>query len=138
MITAPWSGRRRGTKAQLVRPVLWLLPLAILLLTFAVPPAARHLIGLPHAARLALAIAFIAPVAFLMGMPFPIGIRAVGATDPAHVPWAWAANGCASVVGSVCAVLGAMLWNFSTMLVLAGIVYALVLTMLSRQHIDVV
>jgi hypothetical protein len=92
----------------------------------------RELIGLPHAARLLMAVAMIAPVAFWMGVPFPLGIRAIAATGGKHVPWAWAANGCASVVGSVCAVLGAMVWSFSTMLVIAGAIYVLALMVLAR------
>ena len=110
----------------------------ILLLTFAVPPITRELIGLPLSVRLPLAIVFIAPVAFLMGMPFPTGIRAASSESADHVAWAWAANGCASVIGSVCAVLGAMVWSFSVMLVVAGVVYALALFSLSRMKIEVV
>jgi predicted membrane-bound spermidine synthase len=131
---AAWSDRRGGTTAEVARPVLWGLPIAILLLTFVVPLLLRELIGLPHAARLLIAIALIAPVAFLMGVPFPLGIRAIAATGGQHIPWAWAANGCASVVGSVCAVLGAMVWNFSTMLVIAGGIYVLALTMISKMR----
>ncbi|MFQ5599047.1 MAG: hypothetical protein ACE5G2_00680 [Candidatus Krumholzibacteriia bacterium] len=131
------SSNRKGTTAVLIRPVLWLLPIAILLLTFGVPQLTRALIGMPHVGRLLVAIAIIAPIAFLMGMPFPTGIRAVAASNPAHVPWAWAANGCASVVGSVCAVLGAMASNFSTMLVTACVIYFLALIGLSRMNITV-
>jgi hypothetical protein len=132
---AAWSDRRGGTTADVARPVLWGLPLAILLLAFVVPPVLHALIGLPHGARLAIAIALIAPVAFLMGVPFPLGIRAIAATGGRHVPWAWAANGCASVVGSVCAVLGAMVWNFSAMLVIAGAIYVLALVLVTRTRI---
>ena len=45
-----------------------------------------------------------------MGMFFPTGIRAL-APRPAFVPWAWAANGCASVVGTVVAVMLALPTN---------------------------
>jgi hypothetical protein len=134
---AAWSDRRRGTTAQVVRPAWIGLPIAIVLLAFAVPPLLDALIGLPHAVRMLIATAVIAPVAFLMGVPFPLGIRAVGATGGRHIPWAWAANGCASVVGSVCAVLGAMVWNFSAMLLLAGLTYVLALALISRSRITV-
>ncbi len=129
---AAWSDRRGGTTADVAKPVVYWLPIAIVALAFVVPPVLDALIGLPHAARLLIAIALIAPVAFLMGVPFPLGIRAIAATGGKHVPWAWAANGCASVVGSVCAVLGAMVWNFSTMLLVAGAIYVLALVVISR------
>jgi spermidine synthase len=129
---AAWSDRRSGTTAELAKPVLYWLPIAIVALAFVVPTVLRELISLPHAARLSIAVALIAPVAFLMGIPFPLGIRAIAATGGKHIPWAWAANGCASVVGSVCAVLGAMVWNFSTMLLIAGAIYVFALVLLSR------
>ena len=39
----------------------------------------------------------IAPLAFFMGMPFPLGLARVSQRAPELVPWAWAANGCASL-----------------------------------------
>ena len=132
-----WSDRRSGGVEEVVRPVRWLLPVLIILVAFAIPPLLRPLLGLPLAARLAIAVALVAPVAFLMGVPFPAGIRAMGAADAQHIPWAWAANGCASVVGSVCAVLGAMIWNFSTMLVISAMIYVLALTLLARMRIQI-
>ena len=73
----------------------------------------------------------------IMGIPFPLGIRAAAASNPDFVPWAWAANGCASVIGSVGAVLGAMTWSFSAMLVAAGFIYLAALFGLSRTRLRV-
>ncbi len=129
---AAWSDRRTGTPAEVTRIARWGLPVVIVLLVFAVPPSLRAMIGLPHAVRLLIAVAIIAPAAFLMGIPFPAGIRTIAATGGRHIPWAWAANGCASVVGSVCAVLGAMLTSFSVMLLFAGVVYVGALTLIAR------
>jgi SAM-dependent methyltransferase len=61
-------------------------------------------LALPAAARIGLAVAVIAPAGFLMGMPFPLLIRAVEASGSGLVPWAWGVNAVASVVGSVAAV----------------------------------
>ena len=130
-----WSGRRSGDVRDVLRPVRLGLPLVLLLTAFALPPVLRQLLGLPLALRLAIAVLAVAPAAFLMGAPFPTGIRALGVTEPRQVAWAWAANGCASVIGSVCAVLGAMVWNFSAMLMVATGVYALALVMISRLRI---
>ena len=119
-----WSDRRAATPSQLSRMLTWGLAIGILFVAFATPPIVHALIGLHLPARMTIAMAIVAPLAFLMGMPFPLGIRVLGARGGAHIPWAWAANGCGSVLGSVCAVLGAMLWNFSTMLMVAGVIYA--------------
>src|SRR5262249_35026686 len=77
---AAWSDRRRGRVDDVLRPIRLALPVLMVLLTFAVPPLLRALLGLPLAARLVIAIGLVAPVAFCMGTPFPTGIRAVGAT----------------------------------------------------------
>mgnify|MGYP001156584071 FL=1 len=39
------------------------------------------------------------PLAFLMGMFFPIGIRLATPRHRAMIPWFWAINGCLSIVG---------------------------------------
>ena len=118
-----WSDRRRGTALEIAGLLRWALPAAILIVVFLVPMALRGLIGLALPLRVLIALLVIAPLAFLMGMPFPLGVRVLAARGGGHIPWAWAANGCGSVLGSVCAVLGAMLWSFSAMLLIAAAIY---------------
>jgi hypothetical protein len=133
-----WSARRTGTLGTALRPALIGLPLALLGLSFAVPPLVGAVMPAPLGVRLAIAALCIAPVAFFMGVPFPTGLRAAHAEHPAFVGWAWAANGCASVIGSVCAVLGAMVWGFTAMLLIAGLVYVAALAGVSRRQALVV
>ncbi|MGH7742272.1 MAG: hypothetical protein ACRENS_09650, partial [Candidatus Eiseniibacteriota bacterium] len=130
-----WSDRWRDAPGRLAMQLAWLLPAAIVFVTFLVPPIARSLMGLPLAARMLSAMVILAPLAFLMGVPFPLGIRVLASRrEGASIPWAWAANGCGSVLGSVSAVLGAMLWNFSVMLLAAGALYALALAGIARAR----
>ena len=42
----------------------------------------------------------IAPAAFLMGMPFPSGLRRLEERHSPSVRWAWSLNAAASVLGS--------------------------------------
>jgi hypothetical protein len=98
--------------------------LAILLalypgLTGLVTPA---LLAAPLALRLVAVVALIAPVGLLMGVPFARGIGALGDAD-ALVPWAWAANGSASVVSAVAAAMLALSFGFTPVLVGAGALY---------------
>jgi hypothetical protein len=59
-----------------------------------------------------------------MGMPFPRGIAALrGATD--LVPWAWAANGSASVISAVLAAMLALSLGFPAVLLVGGAFYLL-------------
>ena len=55
------------------------------------------LLSWPLSARMALAFTVILPFA-AMGMPFPLVLRQLGQTRAELLPWAWAINGCASVV----------------------------------------
>jgi len=63
--------------------------------------------------RVVVAIVVTAPTAFLMGMPFPIGLRRADEISKRLVSWGWALNGGASVLGSVLAVVAAMTWGFT-------------------------
>jgi hypothetical protein len=70
-------------------------------------------------------ILLLAPLAFCMGLPFPLALAQVAAHWPDMVPWAWGINGCASVVSAILATLLAMHVGFSVVMLLAAILYAL-------------
>ena len=53
----------------------------------------------------------------------PRGIRALGDEAPALVPWAWGVNGCASVVGSILAVMLSISFGFSWVVTAGGVAY---------------
>jgi hypothetical protein len=59
-----------------------------------------------------------------MGVPYPLALRAVAVGRPDAVPWAWAVNAAASVVGSILAFALAMAAGFSTVLVVGTLCYA--------------
>ncbi len=69
-------------------------------------------------------MAALAVVSFVMGLPFPLALRHVSATTPGLVPWAWAINGCASVVGAVLATLIAVQIGLGALLLVAALMYA--------------
>jgi hypothetical protein len=54
-------------------------------------------------------------------------LRRLDATRPSHVPWAWAINGCTSVVTPAGAMLLAMSAGFSALFVVAAVAYGLAL-----------
>jgi hypothetical protein len=85
----------------------------------------QHAVALPDAARIAISAALIAPLAFFMGMPFPLGLARVEAVEARLVPWAWGVNGCASVTGAVLATLLAIHVGFTAVVVAALALYAL-------------
>lgn len=87
------------------------------------PLLMQHGLGLPDPARIMLAVALIAPLAFLMGMPFPLGMAKVAANAPALLPWAWGVNACATVVGAALAALIALHLGFTGVASLAVLLY---------------
>ena len=91
----------------------------------ALPPLFDAFAGLPDAMRIAVALALIAPLAFFMGMPFPLGLAHVARSDPDFVPWAWGLNGCASVVGVTAATLATMHLGFQITVAVAAGIYML-------------
>jgi len=88
------------------------------------PPLFEHFLGAPFPARVLVTLAVLVPLGFLLGMFFPTGIQIVRARDARFVPWAWGVNGCASVVGTVLAVMLAMSVGFRAVTVLALVAYA--------------
>jgi spermidine synthase len=62
--------------------------------------------------RIALACILIAPLAILMGMMFPLGLKRVGRSQKRLIPWAWGANGFTSVMATIAAPILAMQWGF--------------------------
>lgn len=83
----------------------------------------RHTMGWPDAARIAISAALIAPLAFFMGMPFPLGLARVDPADARLLAWAWGINGCASVVGAVLATLLAIHVGFTAVVLAALVLY---------------
>ena len=92
---------------------------------FGLLPPMNLVLGLPLAARVVVAIASIAPIGFLMGVPFPVGVRAVEATRPGLVPWVWGVNGYAAVVGSILAALIALERGHSDVMFFAAVCYGI-------------
>ena len=79
----------------------------------------------PLALRLAAALVLIAPLAFAMGLPFPLGLQRFGKRSAALVPWAWGVNGCASVLASPLAMVIAMQWGFTLTAAAAAACYVI-------------
>ena len=84
-------------------------------------------------ARIGIALASIFPVAFLMGMLFPIGVRLIARNTADLIPWAWATNGCFSVLGIFTTRIVALLFGFSRALMLGLLVYLLVIACVRAQ-----
>jgi hypothetical protein len=64
-----------------------------------------------------------AVLGFVMGLPFPLGIRALGRQRPNDIPWMWGVNGVTSVLGSLLAAIGAKLIGFRLVFMSGALIY---------------
>lgn len=70
----------------------------------------------PELVKIALSVLLIAPLAFAMGVPFPMGLSELGKHSHALIPWAWGVNGCASVISAILATLVAIHFGFAAVM----------------------
>jgi hypothetical protein len=78
----------------------------------------------------------IAPAAFLMGMPFPSGLRRLEERHPASVRWAWSLNAAASVLGSGGAIILAIYTGLRATLLFGGALYLCALFVIMATRVQ--
>jgi hypothetical protein len=109
--------------SRLDRPTTLLLPLLVLLgvalvFGFLTPSLIDSFAGRTTPVRIGVAVGILAPLAFLMGMPFSLGMRMASTDDDSPTAFLWGINGAMSVVASVFATVIALffgiVWTFLT------------------------
>jgi len=123
-------GSRLSARIPL-RAALAALVMLIMAAPYLLPALFEATLGWPLAARLAVTALALAPLGFLMGIPFPSGIRmlAAGQTQVAagsprsDIPWIWAVNGAASVISPILAALLALSIGFNAVLRIGALCY---------------
>jgi hypothetical protein len=101
--------------------ILGLLILSLLLL----PRIILATIGWPLPVRLGLLTVLLAPLSFVLGMPFPMGLAEAAKKGRGFLPWAWALNGAFSVIATPLANLIATEVGFRFLIGGAAILYGL-------------
>jgi hypothetical protein len=135
-LTVQWYMERKGLDpAVLLRWSVLSILLVTLLYLLLQAWLIEELMVLPAALRILLAVLLSMPIAFVMGMPFPLGLTATSRTAPELLPWAWGINGCASVLSAILAVLLAMEIGFSGVMLCATGLYLLAWATLPRQRV---
>jgi hypothetical protein len=114
------------------RPVAFIRPLVVLLAVvvafgFVTPAVIARADGATTPARIAIAVALLAPLALLMGMPFAIGMRAAASCPGAPTAFLWGINGATSVCASVLAIVLALFFGISTAFWAGALAYAVAL-----------
>lgn len=121
-----WAQRRAAEHAgRLLATAISAIALFGLAYLLLLPDLLARYAGMSLVTRGAIVLMLLAPLAFAMGMPFPLGLRGLGTSTPDLVPWAWAINGCASVIAAVATPLLATEIGFSGLMVVAMGAYLL-------------
>ncbi|MEJ2466358.1 MAG: SAM-dependent methyltransferase [Candidatus Thiodiazotropha sp.] len=94
--------------------------------------------NLPLGVKLLLSIVLISPLAFLMGLPFPLALTAVKRDAALLIPWAWGVNGYASVISASLATLIAIHFGFTSLILAAVAIYLMALWMFPRQRLPAI
>ncbi|MEZ6194240.1 MAG: hypothetical protein R3F20_00705 [Planctomycetota bacterium] len=129
-----------GRIPRLGRPQLLLLLLALLgalaFEVFALNHLLPRLLGQPLWIRIAAAIGVVAPLALVLGMPFPSGIRVLERDCPQLLPWGWAINGFLSVLASILCIILSQEIGFTRVFMVAGGLYAFGFLVMRPQSRD--
>ena len=87
------------------------------------PPIFHRFLASSDVLKIVVSIGLIAPLAFFMGMPFPLGIDRLQKHQPHLIAWAWGINGYASVISAILATCLAIAFGFNVVILLAVGIY---------------
>ncbi|QXD13907.1 hypothetical protein GQ464_010570 [Rhodocaloribacter litoris] len=120
-----YVSERFTPRPPLLRRVAGLIALLLFLYVVVLPPLLGATIALAPGLKALVTLLLLAPPAFVMGFPFPLGLRRLARHRAGHVPWAWGINGCLSVVSTALATLLAVEAGFAAVMVAAAAAYLL-------------
>jgi hypothetical protein len=128
MILAAGAGSYVSDRLALAGRAARALPLviagAILIVTFLLQPVTEATIGGGLVTRTLVVALFIAPLAWFLGMCFPLGLRLAGRHSDTITAWMWGVNGAAGVMASIVAVMVSMWLGIDVSLWIAAALYA--------------
>jgi hypothetical protein len=126
------SGRLLGESEDKLFKALGLVALLAAVLAFAASSFLPGWVGLPLAVKMAITVVMIAPLGFVMGMPFPTGLKRLESWHAPSVRWAWSLNAASSVLGSVGALMCSIYLGLIQTLLVGGLFYLAALAVVAR------
>jgi hypothetical protein len=118
-----YFSRRLTEGGKRIDRVLLAIAGIVVILAFVVTPLTTAAVGWPLALKMATAALLIAPAAFLMGTPFPVGLARLEQLHSPSVRWAWSLNAASSVMGSATAIFLAIYLGLRETLLAGGFLY---------------
>jgi hypothetical protein len=115
------------SKQTIIYVVLASISVGLIAVTYShtLPIVFRNLLSQSVEVRSIVSVVLLVPLGFVMGMPFPLGMREVKENHEKGVSWMWGVNGVMSVVGSIVATVVAIMMGLRTALFFAVLVYTL-------------
>jgi len=104
---------------MVLKRVLFCAILLVPIMAVVTPVVFRACLGLSISWRITIALLLVAPLGFVLGMPFPLGLRLAVERSSALGAWAWGVNGFFTVIGTVLALMLGMMIGFRFVLLLA-------------------
>jgi len=89
-------------------------------------------VGLPIMVKVLVSVLLISPLGFVMGMPFPTGLKRLEEWHAPSVRWAWSLNAASSVLGSVGALMCSIYLGLIQTLMVGGLFYLAALAVVAR------
>jgi hypothetical protein len=122
------------------RRMAWILLTLTVVLTFYVfllPSVLQAGLAWSKTVKVVASVVLLGPLGFLMGMPFPLGMKLANVTAPRMVPWLWGINGTLSVLASVLSIFLALIGGFTFVALVGQAAYAIafvVILLASRRQ----
>jgi spermidine synthase len=107
------------------RLALWAAAIAayLIVINSTLPFVFQYTTGLERLARIAISLALILPLGFLLGFAFPTGMRLVSRIDAGPAPWFWGINGATGVLASVLGVMISMSFGIDVSIYVSAACY---------------
>jgi hypothetical protein len=124
-------GLINGDEGRLIK-LLGSAAFLVALLGAIVGPLLTALVGLPVAVKMLITVALIAPLGFVLGIPFPTGLARLEKWHAPSVRWAWSLNAASSVLGSVGALMCAIYLGLVQTMIVGALFYFAALAVIAR------
>jgi len=120
-----YSRRIEKNYVNALKTIIFTLCGILILYQFILPYVFSSTLQYSLLVKILITVGLISPLGFLMGMPFPLGIRLVNSVDKGKelIPWLWATNSFCSIIASVSAVIIAIFFGFKVVAILAALIY---------------
>jgi hypothetical protein len=123
------SYRVIGLRSPAVTIVISLLIIAY---SMFLPAISDNISPYPMSVKILLAFLILMPLGLFMGIPFPTGLKILGGKNKSLIPWAWAINGCLSVLAPIVTIMLAIVIGFKIVLWIGALTYAMAFFTLRR------